>query len=1184
RGLLLLLHHVAVDDPSLRLLVEEIAEGLRGTDDGAETADDRAERWTLTDEGRREAGTSIPDAELRWWRDRLETMPARLDLRPTGVARTRERRRSVVITGEPKAQLDAAGPSSGGGRSGFVLHAVRAAMARVGLTGDGDLAVGLPMSLRDRPGLERTVGMFLNTLPVPVAADDEPADIARAIRETRRRRGVPYERMVREAAVDLEPLPGRSPWLDLVVGVVEEDRGGESELDWRVAPTGESPFPILIVVRFETERIRIELDVDPAWIPAEDADAQLAALHAALLLRGSGSAADDRSIVRGPGRRPSVHRTLPEFVEATTEAHPEREALRDGPRSWTYRELSREARGLAGALLSEVGGETADDGSLAGSPIAILGHPSGDTAISVLATMLAGGAAMPLSSDLPERRMQDLLRRAVPKAIVVSSEGLLDRAARVVAAAGIDVPLLRSVARVHETRLPEPSADRACYVLFTSGSTGEPKAVRMHHAGLLGLIEHERGRTSDAVAARTAQFAPLGFDVAFQELFSTWASGGAVVVVPSEVRRDPFALRAFIEGHGVTRIHLPPLVLRALAANAGDGFPDGLVEVVCAGEALRIDDSIRRAASLGGGRLRLVNQYGPTETHVATHLDLGTHPAAWPDLPRIGRPIDGVEIRIENDRGEVVRPGESGELVIGGDAVALGYLDGDSGGFESAANPLRRYRTGDRARIDRDGVIEYLGRGDRQVKISGYRVEPEEIEAVLAGLDGVEDAAVVAIPRDGTPMSADSALVAFAVGPQDEETLSGLLARLRDRLPPWMVPARLRGVETLPRSRNGKIDRTALTHLASSLPITGHDFGAGWTATDVLARLGDSGSAGDESGEVDRTTLGRLGIDSLAAIRLQTMLVERHGVEIPIADLRSLDVEGLRHRIGADCGSAVDPGPTRIELASGGAPATAESPVAADGWKPLDPLVRDVLAEDALAPEGAFHLAWTIRFPCEIPIEEIARRLALVRRRHPTLRTCRRADLGERTVPVDESAPTDLEAFPARPDEELLGRVLRHPLRVADGIPWRAATWNDVDGGTTLVVVLHHAAVDGRTAKSIIDEIVLADEAAPSTTHPNAAAPTLVDPEDDAWWIDRLSKGLGDAELPEFDFQQAGVREVAFHHRGGRTFRLAAARAAAVGLAPIAPALVAWGLILGRAAGRKSVVIGVPFATDLNDA
>jgi hypothetical protein len=186
----------------------------------------------------------------------------------------------------------------------------------------------------------------------------------------------------------------------------------------------------------------------------------------------------------------------------------------------------------------------------------------------------------------------------------------------------------------------------------------------MHHAGLAGLIEHERARTPTEVAARTAQNAPLGFDVAFQELFSTWASGGTLVPVPREIRRDPVALARFLDDHAVTRIHLSPLVLRALAAACSDGFPSALVEIVAAGEALRIDEAIRRAAQRSAVGVRIVNQYGPTETHVATSATLSDDPESWPDLPSIGAPVDGVVIRIEDADGGLVPWGGSGELVV----------------------------------------------------------------------------------------------------------------------------------------------------------------------------------------------------------------------------------------------------------------------------------------------------------------------------------------------------------------------------------------------------------------------------------------------------------------------------------------------------------------------------------------
>ena len=1165
-ALLLLVHHAVVDDPSIRILVRDLHRGLDGEgipidEDGGDGHRDLLEIGRLESE----AVDSVED--LDWWRDRLAGVPGRLPLPGTAASGDRNRRRTAFLDASTVASIDAKLIEKGGVRSALVLQAARGALRSIGIDDDGDLPIGVPVSLRDHPSLDGTVGMLLNTLPIPVARDESLGDIASSIRDCRRRRRVQYERIARELPGGDPVIPGRSRWLDLVVGTIETDRGAPTPLDHRIAPTGESPFPLLVIARFENDGCRIEFDVDPAWITDAQADAFIASLEHGIRSVTRAEETEGRSsTVSGPRLRIQPA-PLHEFVSRSAKRTPHAIAVEEGSIHLDYAGLRSRMNGLAHAVLAAAG----SPGDAIGRPIGIMGEPGRHLCTSVLAAMRAGGEAMPISADTPATRIASIIERARPAVMIVMKERERRLMEEAIAIAGRDVPVL--VADVEpESDVPIPfdvDPKQGCYLLFTSGSTGDPRAVRMHHAGLAGLIEHECARIGSSSAARTAQFAPIGFDVSFQEMFTTWATGGTLVTVPTGTRRDPHALARFLEDGAIARLHIPPLMLRALSIACRAGLPRSLREIICAGEALRIDDEVRRAAS--GSHVRLLNQYGPTETHVVTQHDLGRHPSAWPDLPPIGVPIDGVEIRIESPDGGEVPFGGIGELVVQGDAVARGYLDGDSGGFIETADGVRRYRTGDRARLDDDGVIEYLGRLDDQVKISGYRVDPREIEVALVALESVDDAAVIAVPREDLRDGHD--LVAFVVGPSNERDLEVCIDALRGTLPPWLVPARIRSMEDLPRSVNGKVDRLALQEQTSTRPFAGHGHGSGWTAGDVLNRL-----EGEPPIHEEESPLGALGIDSLGAIRVQEGLSGRFGLELPIAVILESNLGDLRDRLRSGPGASES-----LRLHS--TPAGGSSPPAETAdelWRPLDPLVRDVLAEDALAPEGAFHLAWTIDFPRDIPPEEIGRRLAMVRRRYETLRTCRTPELGERVLDVGDAVPIDLESFPEPPLPEERTRILRHPLRLAEGMPWRAATWSDPGGGRILLVVIHHAAVDGRTARLILDEIVSGDtEAAVEENKRSSAGPNEADEQ---WWVDRVRATIGDEPLPVLDFDDADRRSTATDPHGGDLFRLSAEEAARHGLPPITPALLAWAIVLGRASGRTKVVIGLPFATELDEA
>lgn len=1170
QALLLLVHHVVVDDPSIHILVRDLHLALAREADPAVEVDRVPDaRRDLLDRGRSEAASKATESDLDWWRTLLHGVPDRLDLATGAASVATPRRRTAIIGGPEIERLDARLIQEGAVRSAAVLRAARRALATIGIGDDETLPMGVPVSLRDHPAFEETVGMFLNTLPVPVGARQGLPEISAIIRDCRRRRRVPYETIAREVPGGTMSGPGRSRWLDLVVGTLETDRRTPDPLAHRVASSGESPFPLLLTARFERTGCRLELDVDPALVSDEDADRFLAAVVEELRSTsqpiGSPAAASEAS---GP-KRSSEAGLLHELVARSARDTPDAIAVEDERESITYSDFQSRVDALVTTMI-----ETAGHGAQPlRAPVAIAGDPGVELCISVVAAMRSGAAAMPLSAGTPAARIAAILSRARPAVVLVTEEDQRSTIDQALSIAGLDIPVL-VVAERRASGTPveldvHPTDD--CYLLFTSGSTGEPKAVRMHHDGLSGLVEHDRRRLIADGIVRTAQFAPIGFDVSFQEMFTTWAAGGTVVPVPVGVRRDPHSLERFLRERSIERLHLPPLVLRALATACQAGFPGSLREIVCAGEALRIDESVRRAAASKG--IRILNQYGPTETHVVTQHDLGTSPDGWPDLPPIGVPIEGVEIRIEAADGSLVEPGAAGELVVGGAAVAMGYLDGEDGGFDSSGDGGRRYRTGDRARIGEDGVIEYLGRQDQQVKISGYRVDPAEIEAALGELEAVGDAAVIAVPRDDLRHGLE--LVAFVVGPTESRELESCLDALRDRLPAWLVPARIRSATALPRSANGKVDRSSLRRQASSRPSAGHRFGSGWTAGDVMERLEDGATERDVDGSI-----GGLGIDSLGAIRLQEEIARRFDIDLPIAEILESTVANLRRRVFEGTGTESSTLSSRHQpMDAGNAGEVADA--SASEWRPLDPLVRDVLAEDALAPEGAFHLAWTIEFEDGCSLETVGRRLLQAVRGHGTLRTCRSPERGERVLGVDELGPIDLEAFDQPPGKEDRRRILRHPLRLADGVPWRAATWVEPGGRRVLLMVIHHAAVDGRTARSIIDEVVIGKTA--KTAAPRRV-PIAVREEDERWWIDRVRNTMGDDPLPMIEFDDSERRSIAFDVHGGDVFRASAEEAARHGMPPIAPALLAWSLVLGRAAGRSNVVIGLPFATELDES
>lgn len=483
--------------------------------------------------------------------------------------------------------------------------------------------------------------------------------------------------------------------------------------------------------------------------------------------------------------------SLPAQVRAAAIADPEAIAVREGDAALTYAELVLSADALAREI------REIDSSS---QRIAIIQFEPGiDYCIAVLGAITAGCFAAPLHPDLPRSRVDRIVSESRPLVALGAS-------------VGDEIPFLPVRRRSGVTDLdvdstvPCTTVDDPCYVLFTSGSTGEPKGVRMHQLPVANLARFEAERDGGRVGERTAQLAPLGFDVAFQEMFGTFAAGGELVVVPSGVRRDPVRLIELLTEQRITRLYCVPLLLRMIARASrmiGD-HAACLQEIVTAGESLRIDQDIRDFAVSSGG-FRLVNQLGLAEAIQATHADLGSDPQAWPETPEIGRPIPGVQVRIIDSQGRVITRGEEGEIEIGGFATGLGYL-GDTGNERfHEEDGILWFRSGDHGVLQVDGKLHFRGRRDNQVKIRGYRVELGDVERNIAALDSIEDVAVVSV--DGGASGVELQAMVTTSSDHDEIAIAEALAA---SLPPWMIPRRIRIVQELPSTSSGKVDRVTV--------------------------------------------------------------------------------------------------------------------------------------------------------------------------------------------------------------------------------------------------------------------------------------------------------------------------------------------------------------------------------------
>lgn len=480
--------------------------------------------------------------------------------------------------------------------------------------------------------------------------------------------------------------------------------------------------------------------------------------------------------------------TLHGLFRAQTIRSPDALALDASTGALSYQQLDARSDAFASALTTRGVGP--------GSIVALSLPRSPEQMIALLALLKAGAACLPLDPAYPHELLAYMLADS-EAAMLITQQSLRERLPETSTPLYlIDAPHANERSANNGRQSPS-----LCYVIYTSGSTGRPKGVAMPHRALVNLAAWHRQAIPLHPGERVLQFTTLSFDVAFQEIFTTWAEGGTLVLMDEALRRDPGALWRFLAEQKIARFFLPYVALQQLAEQRTlEHSALQLREVITAGEQLRITPQIRRLFSALPG-CRLHNHYGPSETHVVTAYTLPKEPADWMPLPPIGCAISRTVVELLGEDRAPVPRGEIGELHAGGDCLADGYL----GRPEQTAERFvlvrgeRLYRTGDQARQLPDGNFEFLGRADTQIKLRGFRIEPAEIELQLAEHRSVRECAVVARAQR---------LIAYWVG----ETVAAaeLRAFLTGKIAPQLVPSEFVQLAAMPLTPSGKIDRRSL--------------------------------------------------------------------------------------------------------------------------------------------------------------------------------------------------------------------------------------------------------------------------------------------------------------------------------------------------------------------------------------
>ena len=566
--------------------------------------------------------------------------------------------------------------------------------------------------------------------------------------------------------------------------------------------------------------------------------------------------------------------------------HGEQPAVILGDRQFTYSEINEQSNRLAHLLKSR--------GVQENDRVGICLLPGPEQIISLMAIIKLRATVVPFDWTFPTARLRAMTRTAAVRTTIADAHlaAVLPTEANMT---HIE-ELKTEIDRFPTTDIgPKDEADCGLYILFTSGSTGDPKAVVMPHSSIANLIDWQNLQTP-AYGKRTLNRTSLAFDVGHQEIFSTLCFGGTLVIATDRQRQDISTLHRIVAETKIQRLFLPPVALQQMAESVQDDATAlaSLENVVVSGEQLRITPAIVRM--FRAINARLTNQYGPTETHVATECQMVGSSIRWPSLPAIGRPIQNTRLYIVNEHCELVPKGVTGDILIGGAGLSNGYYGRpdltdeqfwiDPFNEDEAA---RVYNTGDRGKLDPTDEIIFLGRCDDQVKLRGYRIELGDIESHALAITGVRNAAArigdaatnpyIALYVEIDELSWDKQ---YGQSAHDTYAVRQLIRNeLKARLPEHMIPGlhAIALIPQIPLTVTGKIDRRALPELLA-------DQSSNTTAAGMMDAIRNIWTKHLRIPSIDpNDDFLDIGGHSLVAIQIVAEVNDHFGTSVPLSTL-----------------------------------------------------------------------------------------------------------------------------------------------------------------------------------------------------------------------------------------------------------------------------------------------------------